>query len=150
MSKKWDSLRQTLRSELAKRGCELGDTPEGFYDDMIAQTGESYSAITSILHYMRKKAGCRPNADKPKEARKKTALYRDIEALGAIRSQPATNLHVTEQVQKELSRIWIGSPDALTFELPENRVGIIIGTGTAFAVAPNHSKYCNKVFYDEL
>ena len=150
MSKKWDGLRQLLKKELHKRGCKLGDTPDGFYQDMMDKTGESYTAITSVLHYMRKKAGCRPQADKPKKRRKKTVVYKDAEKNGVVRTQPGENLKVTKEAHVELAKILLRTPDALSHVLPKDRIGIIIGTGTSFAVSPNHSKYCNKVFHDEL
>ena len=150
MSKRWDRLRQQIRSYLREKSYKLEKTPKSFYKDMIAKTGESYNAISSVFYSMRKKAGCRPSVNKPKKHQRKTPLYKHIEAIGAIRTQPSTNTSITKEVRFELSKIWTHHSDALSFVKPRDRIGIIIGTATAFAVSPNHNKYCTKVFVDEL
>jgi len=150
MDMRYAKLKRLLVSGLFKRGSKISETPKGFYKDMMKETGESYTVLSNMLHQLRKGLDCRPQANKPKKRRKKTTLYEEAKENGAIRTMPGENIRVTKECHKELSKIFLRTPDALSQVLPKNRICIIIGTGTCFAVSPNHSKYCDRVFHDEL
>jgi len=134
MKKNRHELRHILRSELQKRGCALGETPENFYSDMQKKTGEPIKVLYTILWKMRQRAGLGPQADKVKESRKKTAIYKHLEKFKMERTCPISNIRVTNEFSDVLADIRRQHPLALSSVPPGKRVGIVTGTPAALAI----------------
>lgn len=150
MGMKREKLDKFLLNELMRSGGSLLKIPKNFYADMMKKTGETYSVLTTEIWKMRKEKKCRPQADKSRRPVKRTKLYNECVKIGAIRTHPVQNLLVTEKVAFELARIWTLHPDAMSYIPKARRIGLIYGTATPFAVSPDHAKFCNSVFVDEL